>query len=624
MPGLVGFAGEWKVAEADLLLRQMGQTLEPEERFQRDFYTADGVGLGRVSLGLLNPQAQPVWDPDKQCALMLEGEVLDYAAHKQTLVQKGYAFRTHNDAEFVLAMYLEYGEAFVERLNGAFAIAIWDTRTQKLVLVNDRWSLFPLYYTQTAVGLLFGSGVRALLADPHVSREVDQLSLGQLISFDHVLGEGTLLTAVKLLRPAHILTWREGVLAVRPYWQLRHPEHYPLKRETEWMDELAHYWAQAVRRQNYDQLSPGILLSGGLDSRMVLAELGQMRSDGSLHALTWGIPGCDDARFAHQLSRKAAAHYHFYELKPDWLLHKAAEGIHLTDGMANLVNLHAMANLEAQTDHVQVIYKGFMGDAMLGFPLRYQHWAHYTREDSYEAHHQVHADQGVMTFDGDEYKQLFTVASLAQMPCTPDESYRAALDAYQPRFMSEQRVHYSMTQRTPRMALNGVLVVRGRTAVRLPFVDNDLVDFAVTVPPGLLYQRRLVRQTFIRDYPELAKVPATDTGLPMMDCFQDVRLRAENFVRGQLNRRGMKWVQYPNKRKYQNYNLWFRTALRDWTEGILLDKRTLERGYFQPDYIHNLVTNHMNGTVDKAGQLGALLSIELWHRQMIDGEGYTK
>ena len=550
---------------------------------------------------------------------MLEGDILDYGAQKQALLQKGCSFPIGNDAEFALALYLEHGESFAEQLNGAFAIAVWDSRTRTLLLANDRWTLFPLYYTQISGGLLFGSGVRALLADPRVRGDVDELSLGQLVSFDHLLGDATLLKAVKLLRQGHVLTYRDGTLRTRPYWQLRHPEYYPLKKETAWMDEFGHLWSQAVRRQDPDSSEAGVLLSGGLDSRMILGALSRIRSGESLHAFTWGIPGCDDGRFARQLSRKVRARFQFDDLRPDWLLHKAEEGVRLTDGMANLVNLHALANVDAQTTQVQSLYKGFMGDALLGFPLRHQHWAQYTPEDRYAAHHSVHLDQGTKTFTQEDYTRLFTSACLSRMTVPPEESYRAAMEEYRPRSMAEQRVHYSLTHRVPRMALNGVLVVRSRAAVRLPFADNDLVDFSLSVPPGLLYQRRLVRQTFIRDFPELAKVPSTDTGLPMMDCFQDVWLRAENVVRSQLHRRGMKSVRYPNRRKYQDYNLWFRTVLRDWTEAVLLDKRTLERGYFEAAYISTLVTNHMNGTVNKAAQLGSLLSIELWHRQAIDG-----
>jgi asparagine synthase (glutamine-hydrolysing) len=617
--GLIGLAGEWSAAAAESLLRKMGHALDPGDRVHGEFEAADGWGLGRVQSGPQQSVTQPVWDPDRQCALMLDGDILDYEADKRALVAKAGSPRIDSDAAFALAMYLQHGESFVERLNGAFAIAIWDARTRTLLLANDRWTLFPLYYTQTATGLLIGSGVRALLAEPRVSGEVEELSLGQMVSFDHLLGDATLLKAVKLLRSGHLLTYRAGTLRVRPYWQMRHPESYAIKREADWMDEFGHYWSQAVRRQDRGSSGAGVLLSGGLDSRLILGALGRIRGGDSLHAFTWGIPGCDDARFARQLSRKVGARFQFDELEPDWLRHKADEGVRLTDGMANLVNLHALANVEAQTRQVGAIYKGFMGDALLGFPLRYQHWASYSPDQTYAAHHQVHLDQGTKTFTPEDYERLFTPACLARMSVPPEDSYRAALEEYRPRLMAEQRVYYSLTHRTPRLALNGVLVVRSRAAVRLPFADNDLVDFSLSVPPGLLYQRRLVRQTFIRDFPELAKVPSTDTGLPMMDCFQDVWLRAENFARSQLHRRGLTSVRYPDRRKYQNYDLWFRTVLRDWTEGILLDKRTLERGYFEPGYIRNVVASHMTGAVNKAAQLGSLLSIELWHRQALDG-----
>jgi asparagine synthetase B (glutamine-hydrolysing) len=183
--------------------------------------------------------------------------------------------------------------------------------------------------------------------------------------------------------------------------------------------------------------------------------------------------------------------------------------------------------------------------------------------------------------------------------------------------LSDQRIVYDFRQRVPRMTLNGVEALRGHMVVRLPFADNDLVDFSLSMPPGLRYERRLIKNAFIRDFPAYAQVPSTETGLPLMDNLTTVRLQAENWARWHA-RRVAKGVRYPRHRPYKDYHTWFRTVLRPWVEGILLDRRTLERGDFKPESVRRLVAEHMAGA-NRTVKLGALISLELWRRQFIDG-----
>ena len=620
MPGLVGFNGRFSNNDQQQFLTEMAQALEPENLFQVDLYQDAEIGLGRVSLGILNPETQPIWNEDKSLCLVMAGELYDYEDLRQFLVERGHRFQINNDAEFLLHLYEEFGEGFAEKLNGAFVVALWDTRSRELRIVNDRLGLFPLYYAQTNHGFIFASGVRALLVDPDLPCRVDRLAIAQFLTFDHVLHQRTLLQDVHLLPQASILTFREGQLDIRRYWDMRYPQQYQLRCEEDTIEELAYHLQRAVKRQvAHDKLATGLLLSGGLDSRYLLALMtqeGMIEAD-ALHTFTWGIPGCDDARSAQELAKLAGSQHHFFELEPDYLLRTAENAVRLTDGLGNIVNLHALATLDQEAEYAKVIYKGFLGDAMFGFALRHQHWATYDDETAVKAHLQVHTDQGVINYTAAEQEQLFTDVFKSEIGEGLLAEYRQGMLDSQAELLANQRLYFDYRQRVPRMTLNGVEVVRSRTAVRLPFADNDLVDFSLTVPPGLLQNRRIVRDAFIQTFPELAKVPDTGTGLPMLSNFREVFTLGGNLIRWHLNKRGLSQHAGRLRRPYKDYTNWFRTILRSWVEETLLNDQALQRGYFNPDFVRSMVHDHMNGA-NHTVRIGAFLTLELWHKQFLD------
>lgn len=617
MPGIIGFAREISAQDSQQLLADMARRLEAEDRFQVGAYSTHGVGLGRVSLGITNRSPQPVWNDDNSVGLVMEGELYDRTQAERILQEQGREAPKGDDALVALRLYEACGPEFVSHLNGAFAIAIWDGRAAQLLLANDRLDLHPVYYARLADGLMFGSGVRALLANSALPRTVDRLAVAQFLTFDHVLGDRSLLSHVKRLPPATVLTYRNDELGLRSYWQPLHPAGYELRSEQEWMDGLLVHLRRAVQRQSRGALPAGLLLSGGLDSRVLLALLAEDQAPGALTTFTWGIPGCDDARFAREAAQQADVPNRFFELPPDWLLKQAAEGVRVTDGMGNVVNLHAMATLEAEVEHAQVIYKGFQGDAMMGYGMWYGHWAQYDPTLRAQAHFQAYLEQGLISFNQKQQERLFTPDFQRAGGDQVLASFAAAVDECPAQDMGDQRIWLDLRHRVPRMTLNGVDVVRSRAVVRLPFCDYDLVEFSLRIPPGLRYQRRLMKDAFIQAYPQLAKVPVTETGLPMIACARDVLLRSESWLRWQARRAGLKHVAATRKRPYRDYKNWFRTLLRPWLEEILLSPRALERGYFEPTAVHQLVADHMAGA-DHTVRLGALLAIELWHRQAID------
>ncbi len=615
MPGIFGFKKDLSKTDSHILIKKMSIGLEGEDRFLRQFETGEGWGFGRNSMGILNQNKQPLWDDTRNVGLVFEGELYDTEPLRQILDQ--HNLKCETDEEILLGLYLLEGESFARRINGSFSVAFIDNRNNAMILINDRLGLHPVYYANFGSTFLFASGVRAILADDSLPRRVDRVAIQEFLTFDHLLHQRTLLEDVKLLPQGSVLKYQNGKLTIWRYLRLNYPDVYPFCEPPSYQERLLIEIKKAVLRQSGGQQEKGLMLSGGLDSRFLLALLAEILTPSNLHTFTWSIPGSDDARYAKEAAKTIGTQHHFFELKPDWLLKEGEKAVKLTDGMGNLVNLHAIANLVDEAKIAPIIYKGFMGDAMFGFGLRPRFWADYDPETEIHEHLQAYRDYRVLTFDLTEHKDFFTDSFLRHVQDELMADFKQGMRSAGVRQMAAQRLYFDLTQRVPRMTINGVLVARDRAVIRLPFADNDLVDFSMTVPPYLAFERKLMIESFIKAYPKLARIPTPRDHLPLTHCARAVLARNEQFIRWHLRKAGLGWLTGPENRPYKDYQTWFRTTLREWVEQTLLSSTSLDRGYFKPESVRQTVQDHMAGK-NNAVKIGALMAIELWHKFYLD------
>jgi hypothetical protein len=282
-----------------------------------------------------------------------------------------------------------------------------------------------------------------------------------------------------------------------------------------------------------------------------------------------------------------------------------------------VVNLHTLAPLDAQGRDDQILYKGMMGDALLGFALKRQMWGDYNADNRHRVHLGVHTEQGVVNYDRGEQAKLFTDTFQSRVGDAVSQSYREGMERSGSSQLANQRLYFDLTQRVPRMTLKGVEIARRRGIIRLPFCDNDLIDFALTVPPGFLFERYLPKAVLVTHFPRLARIPIAGSGRPLALCARDIAVQAKNLASWHLRHAGLGWLAARERRPYKDYDRWFRTLLRPWVEHTLISPRALERGYFRPDYVRQLVAHHMAGA-NHGVRIGALLTLELWHRQCVD------
>lgn len=611
MSGLVGVFGDLEMELAERLARRMAQRL-PGDRV--DLWVGPGAALGRLDWREAVVDAQPVWNEDRSLCILMEGEVYDYADEKRRLVEKGHRFRVEGDAEYLLHLYEEYGEDFALRLNGPFAAMVWSPERRRLVVVNDRWGLQPLFYAQVDGRLLIASGARAILADPAYMPRVDLVGLAEFLAFEHLLADRTLFEDVRLVPPASVLTFEAGTLAVRPYWEFQFVEEYGDRPEEWYLDELVHRLRQAVRRCRRGDGPEGVLLSGGLDSRAVLAAM-----DGALgevHTFTFGIPGCDDARLAREVAKKAGTRHHFIPLRPEDLPRMMRKGVWLGDGLNNVVHMHILAALPEAVRRVRVVYTGSLGDSIMGQHLHRPLMGIYP-EDVLARMLSRHYTTG---FSEAELAGLLTASVYRRVRGMPLEAFRRALGESRATLAANRREHYSIRQNERRWILEGQRMLRSRLVVRTPFYDNDLVDFLVRVPPGLRLEGHLYRRAFAAAFPDLAKVPWEATGEPLVPSMRGTAVRFTRQLRWRLRSAGLRFVPPPRRRPYAEYGHWFRTVLRPWVEEVLLSERALDRGLFEPEAIRTLVAEHVAG-MDHTRKLGVLLTFELWCRRFLDQDG---
>ncbi|MFC5722927.1 asparagine synthase (glutamine-hydrolyzing) [Streptomyces gamaensis] len=345
------------------------------------------VALGHRRLAVIDPDGgkQPMTFEHggrTVAALTYSGEVFNFRELRRELTDLGHVFRTHSDTEVVLHAYLEWGEAFTERLNGMYAFAVWDARTEELLLVRDRMGIKPLYYYPTPDGVLFGSEPKAILANPAVRPALDAEGLAELIGFTKTPGHAVY-KGMRELPPGHTLRVRAGGSRLHRYWALEAREHTDDLDTT--IEHVRDLLEDIIARQLVADVPVGTLLSGGLDSSVITALAARERAaagaepvksfalDFARHAEHFEANdwrGTPDTPFAEALARHAGSDHRVVTLPPDALLDPAARRAVMTardlpfdlgDGDTSLYLL-----FKAVREHCTVALSGESADEVFG------------------------------------------------------------------------------------------------------------------------------------------------------------------------------------------------------------------------------------------------------------------
>lgn len=316
MCGICGALSWNRPPDAETLGRML-RTLVHRGPDDEGAHIAPPVALGARRLSIIDLQTghQPLANEDGSVWAVQNGEIYNYLELRAELEARGHRFRTQGDTEVLVHLYEERGEEFVGALVGMFAIALWDARAEKLLLVRDRLGKKPLYYARTEDGLLFGSEIKALLAAGTVSRELDYAALGEYFARLYIGGEATVYRAIRQVRPAHLLVaGREG-LGTRRYWD---PWAVPPRAgrfvEGELLDELGALLREAVRLRLRSDVPLGCFLSGGIDSSLIAALACELSPRVKTFTVGFAEAGYDETEHARAVARRLGTEHREFRI----------------------------------------------------------------------------------------------------------------------------------------------------------------------------------------------------------------------------------------------------------------------------------------------------------------------
>ncbi|HYV12493.1 MAG TPA: asparagine synthase (glutamine-hydrolyzing) [Pyrinomonadaceae bacterium] len=283
---MCGICGIWGVGER-ASIEAMVAALDHRGPDDRGIYRDERVTLGMTRLSVIDLStggSQPMSNAQDTIHLVYNGELYNFQSERQILESKGYSFSSRSDTEVVLHMYEHYGDDFLLRLRGMFALAIYDKRRgpgrERLLLARDHFGIKPLLYTRVAGRLVFASELKALLASGLVEREIDPISLRLLLTFGSVTQPRTMLRGVSMLPPAHFMVVEGDSERVERYWSLETDRHGDLRAQPydECVAELRRRLEESVRLQMVSDVPVGAFLSGGLDSSLLVALMTKLKN----------------------------------------------------------------------------------------------------------------------------------------------------------------------------------------------------------------------------------------------------------------------------------------------------------------------------------------------------------
>jgi asparagine synthase (glutamine-hydrolysing) len=368
---MCGIAGLAALADAPVSLEQLRRMCDAMVHRGPDDagYLVDaGVAIGMRRLSIIDLQGghQPIFNEDESVAVVFNGEIYNYRELRGQLEARGHHFKSSSDTEVIVHLWEEVGADFADQLNGMFAIALLDRRQHRLVLARDHVGIKPLYYARVDNGLVFGSEVKVVLESGWVPRRLDVDALGQFLSWEYVPGAATLLRDIRRLEPASLLELdlKSGRQTIRRFWSpLRAASAGGQARSAaDWVTQVDAVIAASVRGQLVSDVPLGAFLSGGVDSSIVVAAMG----DAETFSIGFDDPTYNETQWSERVARHLGVHHHVEIIRPDVLELFDRLMMHMDDPIADVSIFPTYLVSRLAAAHVKVVLSGDGGDELFG------------------------------------------------------------------------------------------------------------------------------------------------------------------------------------------------------------------------------------------------------------------
>jgi asparagine synthase (glutamine-hydrolysing) len=592
------------------------------------YYHDDAIALGfrRLSIVDLQSGRQPIANETDDLFLVCNGEIYNSPRLRKDLERQGHRFRSQCDVEVILHLYEEIGLRCFEQLQGMFALALWDTKKRELILARDHMGQKPLFYYHDAKNFYFASEIQALLASGGVPRQLDTDALWHYLSLRYMPDRYSLIQGVQKLPAASYLVLRDDKVHTSEYWQLDFRNKTVL-RDNEAADALDERLQSTTQMHLLSDVEVGAFISAGIDSTTISSIAAQhVPQPIPVFCVGSAIASFNELPGASKVASANGMRFFGQQVQPDIAALLPTMVHHLGEPADPYgVGIYLVSKLAAE--HVKVVLSGDGGDENFGGydrylgqrlvdlycliprPLRRRvlssllqmvpetfaykslaqrlRWLHEMSE--FSGGRRYARSLGFLRFMPEAKELLFTEAAKRQL--SDRDSISKVLrffDAENANELTDRMLHTDLMTRVRdhNLVMGDRMSMAHSLEVRAPLVDARLMEFAASLPVDLKVRGRrlkyLLRKVAARYVPaEIAQLPKQGFGFPI----------------GQ----------------------WLRGELRTTLESRLRTSKFVEQGIFRPEYIQQLLTEHMAGSQDHSYRLWLLLGMEVWHELYIEG-----
>lgn len=581
------------------------------------------IYLGHRRLAVIDPSSQghqPISNLGQSLFLTYNGEIYNYKALRAELSQQGYDFVSNTDSEVILAAYSEWGEECVHYFNGMFSFVIWDKPNNRLFIARDRYGIKPFYYTVTRSNqFIFASEVKAILAYSDYEMAVDESTLFEYFTFQNIFTDQTLYRDIKLLSPGHSLTLPLNAdshhIQPKPYWDF----HFEASSESvsgdEYVQELKHLFQQAVERQLVSDVEVGAYLSGGMDSGSITAVASDYADDFKTFTVGFDLHNVSDLEFGLDERRQSEYLSYLYKTEHYEMVLKSGDmerclplfSWHLEEPRVgqSYPNYYA-AKLASK--FVKVVLSGCGGDELFGgYPWRYFRAVNQTSFNDYIKKYY-------------HYWQRMIPSPLMQSlfsPIADKISTVNTLDIFRQVFRShkesistpEEYINQSLYFEA-KTFLHGLLVVEDKLSMahsletRVPFLDNDLVDFAQKLPVHLK----------ISNLGDAIRIDENRVGSKQALYFQKVNDGKQILRKACASILPSEYTNAPKQGFSSPDKSWFQTDSLSFLKKSILHSDSPIYEFLNREVCQSLIMEHVEGKANRRLLLWSLLNFHYWYK----------
>ncbi len=633
MCGIAGFLySNQEVKAEEKLLHEMLNLIIHRGPDEEGMFVKDNVAIGMRRLNIidLSTGSQPIFSKDKNKVIVYNGEFYPFKKYRKELKNK-YEFYTKTDTEVILHLYEEYGEEFVKKLAGMYAISIWDEKEKKLLLIRDRVGIKPLYYTLTSKGtLIFGSEPKTILLHPEVKREVDPLGLELFLSLEYIPAPLSIFKNIKKLLPGHYLVYKNGKIEIKEYWHINNETFLTSKKEyIEGIDSLLE---RSVKERLVSDVPLGAFLSGGVDSSSVV---GKMRQIGVNPLLTFSIgfeeKSYNELPFSKQVAELFKTDHYIEKVSPDTISLIKKLIFHLDDPIGDFSIFPTFLVSQIAKKRVTVSLSGDGGDELFAGYEHYiaQKLSNYVRKvplskqslnlfaslfppskkkkgfvnrikrysRGLNMENSLRHFRWMLFLSLEEKRELFSESLIKEIDLSKEIHEREPLKTIFEKAKEFDSINGELYIDFKTYLVDNILVKVDRMSMatsleaRVPILDHNLVEFAFKIPGKYKLKGFTTKYIFKKN--------------------------AERMLPKNIVHREKQGFSIPIKN-------WLRKELKSLLLNTLSEDRIEKAGFFKYRAVKKYIEEHIEGKENHSHILWSLLLFHLWYNYFILEEKWTE